>query len=128
MIKGVNMEISTVNNIIAGTIGLITGAIGSLVAPWINWGIEKRRKRNERRIELIGTWRKIISNNKFDRRQLLNDPTYGALCGLLQQEVRKEIERPNNIEIIDVHSPTESYDRDLLLREIARIENHWKLI
>lgn len=128
MLKGVNMEVSTVNALIAGIIGLIMGAIGSLGAPWINWGIEKRRKRNERRIELIGIWRKLISIYSFDRRQLLNDPAYGPLRELLREEVRTEIERPNTHITILVNSPTESLDRDLLLREIARIEKLWKLI
>jgi hypothetical protein len=26
-------------------IGLITGTIGSLIAPWVSWGIEKRKLR-----------------------------------------------------------------------------------
>lgn len=46
--------------------------------------------------ELIGIWMNIISNNKFYRRQLLNEPSYGALCELLKEVVRKEIERPIN--------------------------------
>jgi hypothetical protein len=122
------MEVSTINAIIAGIIGLIAGAIGSLIAPWINWGVEKRRKRNERRIELIETWRKIISIDNFDRVYLLNNPAYGPLRDLLKDEVRKEIERPNTHITIILDSPTESHDRDLLLREIARIEKLWKLI
>ena len=47
------MEPSTTNAIIAGLVGLITGAIGSLIAPWVQWGVEKRRKKLERRTALI---------------------------------------------------------------------------
>jgi hypothetical protein len=41
--------------VIGGLSGLITGAIGSLVAPWVNWGIEKRRKKMDRHRELIAS-------------------------------------------------------------------------
>jgi hypothetical protein len=58
------MEASIVNAIIAGTVGLITGAIGSLIAPWVNWNIDKRRQKNKRRIELIKVERNNI-NGQF---------------------------------------------------------------
>ena len=51
------MDISIINAIIAGVVGLVTGAIGSLIAPWIQWGIEKKRQKQNRRIELISEWR-----------------------------------------------------------------------
>jgi hypothetical protein len=39
--------------VIGGIAGLITGTIGSLIAPWVHWGIEKRRSQAERRRALI---------------------------------------------------------------------------
>lgn len=43
--------------VISGGTGLVTGAIASLIAPWANWGIEKRRLTRERRIVRIAEWR-----------------------------------------------------------------------
>ena len=43
--------------LISGGVGLTTGIIGSLVAPWANWGVEKRRRIQERRVERIKQWR-----------------------------------------------------------------------
>lgn len=117
-----------INAAVAGVVGLIAGAIGSLVAPWVQWGIEQKRLRNSRRIELISQWREIISNRAFNRGNLLNNPLYGPLRELLEEKVRQEIERPSNQITIVLDSPTNSHDRDLLLREIARIEKAWKLI
>jgi hypothetical protein len=54
-----HMDASTVNAIIAGIVGLVAGAVGSLIAPWVQWGVEKRRKRCERRTALIQRWRDI---------------------------------------------------------------------
>lgn len=122
------MEPSTTNAIIAGLVGLITGAIGSLIAPWVQWGVEKRRKKLERRTALIQRWREILSNDAFERAILLNDPAYGPLRDLLTEAVRKEIERPLTHITVVLNSPTNSNDRDLVLREIARIERSWGLI
>lgn len=46
----------------AGIIGFITGGIASIVAPWVNWGIEKRRQRLEYRRELVRDWRRMVVN------------------------------------------------------------------
>lgn len=122
------MEPSTINIIIAGTVGLITGAVGSLIGPWVKWGVEKRRKRFERRSKLIHQWHDILSDEEFERRILLNDPSYGPLRDLLSEKVRKEIERGASDIIVNIDSPTNNYDRDQVLREIARIEKLWGLI
>jgi hypothetical protein len=41
-----------------GAAGPVTGVIGSLVAPWVNWGVKKRRARLQRRQHLVTEWRK----------------------------------------------------------------------
>ena len=122
------MESTTINAIIAGVVGLTTGAIGSLIAPWVQWGVEKRRKKNDRRIDLIQRVREILSQENFSRSILLNDPIYGALRCLLNEKARKEIERSANHFVVAVNSPTSNSDRDLILREIAEIEKSWGLL
>jgi hypothetical protein len=47
--------------IILALIGLISGVIGSMFAPWANWGIEKRRKKLEHRKELVAKWREMVA-------------------------------------------------------------------
>lgn len=48
--------------IIAGVVGLITGAIGSLVAPWANWLVEKKKQKLAYRRQLISDARTAISS------------------------------------------------------------------
>lgn len=43
--------------VIGGVAGLVTGTAGSLTAPWAQWGVEQRRLRRQRRVELIAEWR-----------------------------------------------------------------------
>jgi hypothetical protein len=47
--------------LIAAVSGLAAGATGSVVAPWVNWGIDKRRSRMQRRRELVDSWREGLS-------------------------------------------------------------------
>jgi len=46
--------------LIGALAGLISGAIASLIAPWINWGITKKKIRLEERIKLLKEIREII--------------------------------------------------------------------
>lgn len=51
------MDSQVVAAIVGGVAGFTTGAVSSLVAPWSNWGVEKRRIRHTRRIDLVEEWR-----------------------------------------------------------------------
>ena len=122
------MEASTINVIIAGIIGLFTGAIGSLVAPWANWGIEKKRIKHERRIKLIQTWRGIISEENFDRYKFIEDPIYGPLRELLSEKVRENMGRPENEIHVTMGHLSQNQDKIALQKEITRIEKEWGII
>jgi hypothetical protein len=43
--------------VIGGVAGLVTGTAGSLTAPWAQWGVEQRRLRRQRSVDLIAEWR-----------------------------------------------------------------------
>lgn len=43
--------------IVGGVAGFATGAVSSIIAPWSNWGVEKRRIRHNRRIDMVEEWR-----------------------------------------------------------------------
>ena len=47
--------------LIGGGAGLATGVVGSLFAPWANWGVEKRRQRQANRVERIKEWRNGVT-------------------------------------------------------------------
>jgi hypothetical protein len=47
--------------LIGGGAGLVTGTIGSLFAPWSQWGVEKQRLRREGRLGKLIEWRSGIA-------------------------------------------------------------------
>ncbi|MBS0431336.1 MAG: hypothetical protein JSS21_02865 [Proteobacteria bacterium] len=123
------MSPEIVTAIIAGAVGLITGALGSLVAPWVNWGVEKLRKKRESRASLISTWHAVIADPNFDRGLMLEHPTYGTLKPLLSERAIKQLHRPQNNIIITQGMDNISYaDLSLLQGEIARVEREWGLV
>jgi hypothetical protein len=101
--------------------GLISGALASLVAPWIQWGVEKRRlQRNERR-ELLERARGIVTSVN-DPQSFRNTPEYARLRPHLLDEVRNKIEgRP----IVPGTGEGRGTVRNLLLDDFARIERKW---
>jgi hypothetical protein len=54
--------------IIPAGVGLITGAVGSLVAPWANWKIEETKQRHQTRRELIEKLRKYLEEPDWSSR------------------------------------------------------------
>ncbi len=50
------------NYVISGIFGLIGGAIGSLVAPWLNWKIEVKKEQLKSKKELILNLRTYLQN------------------------------------------------------------------
>lgn len=57
------------NTITIAIIALISGALGSLIAPWVKWGIEKKKiKLQEKRDTLLQIRELVIEEyTKFDR-------------------------------------------------------------
>lgn len=119
--------------IIPAIVGLVTGAIGSLIAPWVNWGIEKRKIRIKNREKLLEDSRNYINTNEFNTKEFLRTTYYSQL----RPEFTKEF--VNDVEKILSHNATVSLHlggRDSginnykahLLDEISVIEKKWNLI
>lgn len=114
--------------IIPAIAGLISGTIASLIAPWVKWGIEKRKLKREYQIKMINEWKDIILRADFDRRNLLSNPSYGVLSSLLRKEVKEELERPSNHITVMMDSPVSDHDKIMLIQEVGRIEREWDLV
>jgi hypothetical protein len=50
-----NMDVPT--TLVSAGLGVVGGAISALVAPWAKWGVERRRRIEDRRVGLIEGWR-----------------------------------------------------------------------
>jgi hypothetical protein len=111
--------------IIGGAAGLASGAVASLIAPWVNWGIEKRRLKRKRRYDLLDSWRAgIASWDGRDHTEAVGTSRYETLRPHLKNDVRGQVERQRTV-IIAPESGRKL--KDLFTGEVDRIEHEWGL-
>jgi hypothetical protein len=110
--------------IIAGAFGLLGGVVGSLIAPWVQWGIEKRRFKLNRRLEYIRAWRHFIGSNEFDQATFRETKTFKTMCPYLPENLVEAIEDQSIHVSITGGDPI----KGRLLDEVTRIEREWGLV
>jgi hypothetical protein len=89
--------------------GLIAGAIGSLIAPWIHWGIEKKKIRHTARREFISAARRALEADT-GKHEFRESTIYSQLRPFLSERTRKEIESDTVIGFMKkLFSPTYRY-------------------
>lgn len=123
------MEI-ILTRILPAILGFVAGAIGSLVAPWVNWGIEQRREKRKRRLELVDSWRQYIENN-FEWSSFRNTAVFSHMKPYLSETMVKELDPVTECEKPTIHGRSVIGEDTLtkkLLDEIAAIEKKWNLI
>ena len=116
--------------IVNGLNGLIGGAIGSLIAPWIHWGIEKRKIRHQKRIDLFKEVREYVQRPDYDRINFRETVIYSQIKVFLDSKIVKKIENPSNEIIIEIGkmrgSGIQNYKNEIL-DNLTKIENRWKI-
>lgn len=121
--------------LISSIAGVITGAIGSMAAPWANWGIEKKRTLQTRRVALIEETRKLL-NDPPSRQEFRRSELYSRLKPHLDQKTIKAVEgdrdgRGNEVIVVCIGGGRgggiNPYAH-LVLDEVAVLEKKWQLI
>jgi hypothetical protein len=110
--------------VISAAVGLVSGAIGSLVAPWINWRIEKVRLKTEYQRKRIEEWRAAIEQaNSFE------DIRYTSAFAEIRQHMNKaDLDRLFTVWISTGDINTEKLKLSKLLEVVNEVEKKWKLI
>jgi hypothetical protein len=106
------------DTIFVAIIGLITGAVGSLLAPWANWGIEKRRLRVNRQRDIIDNERRNLTN--YSKEQIRNSAEYAAIRSHLSSDLVSRIEAHTAGGERSIHAS--------IMRELSELEGEWKLV
>ena len=122
-------DVLTSGPVIAGVVGLISGAIGSLIAPWVQWGVEKKRLRRASRQDQIAAWRTAVDRDDFAYQPFAQGNAYATLRPHLPKDLRQTIDQWKNPGIV-TSLPVMGRDpiQVRLLEEIARVERKWGLI
>jgi len=113
--------------LISAIAGLISGTIASLIAPWVNWQIEKVRTRNQYRKEKIKKWRMEIERSSSFA-EFLQTSTYTELKHRFSKE---ELKRFSSSHISIDRNPDVNTKKRYAARfheEVNKKEKEWKLI
>jgi hypothetical protein len=111
--------------IITSIIGLLTGAIGSMFAPWIHWKLEIRKQERNAKINLIHDLRIYLENNEPNNEQFLNSPNYIKIRPFLSSTFINELE---DMSSYTIHKNTiRSFYKENFLTELETIEENWKI-
>lgn len=107
-------------------VALVSGVIGSIVAPWVNWGIEKKRLTREDRKMAIQRWRAYIRTLYVPdaARDFRGSDVYHALLPHISQKSGAVIEAW-------IAEPTDQSREAVqasLNSDIAALERTWDLI
>lgn len=115
---------------IVALIGLVAGAIGSLVAPWAKWGVEKAKMQFNSRRELLENLRTEVASSEFDINEFKRSLWYSKLYPHLSAPAKKIFEPPT-FDLDDLDDIGEYEERDpkvILLKELGELEKRWKLM
>ncbi|EKO3534945.1 hypothetical protein K1L80_001514 [Vibrio fluvialis] len=122
-------HILTLDSIIAAFLGLISGVIGSLIAPWVHWGIEKRQTRRAARYKLTHEARIYVMSKQFGIVQYTKKDYYYTLRQEFSKNAVAQFDKllEQTTEGQNVATNRESA-RQIVLKEICRTEKKWFLI
>lgn len=111
--------------VITSIIALVSGAIGSLLAPWIHWKLEIRKQERKAKIDLINDLRTYLENNEPKNEQFLNSTNYIKIRPFLSPTFLIELE-DMSFQTIHVNS-IRSFYKEKFLTELGIIEKNWKI-
>lgn len=120
--------------LIPAAAGLLSGAIGSLIAPWVQWGVEARRDRMKARRDLLSQARKLLAEPPsvaefrrlplyFQLKQFLKPATIANVAGRFDEHGNEVLQ----IVVGGPHGGLHPYAHEVL-HDLASIEKEWGLV
>ena len=121
------MDFELTKLIIPAVTGLIAGAIGSLVAPWINWRIEKKRKSIEYKQALIKDVRYLVDTAE-SLEKILSSSLWGFIHAHLTKDERHSVSSGRIVHASDWSGMDElSMRKQKIGVMLYRLEKEWNL-
>lgn len=113
--------------VIPALCGLLTGVIGSLVAPWVHWRIELKRERLQHRRGLVAQCRAKVGGVGFQPKEFWGTPEYAMIEPYLTENERRYFTKLNVLLCGPNPGDGVTQYRRLLLKAIEKMEEDWGL-
>jgi len=111
--------------VLPALLGFIAGIAGSLIAPWINWGIEKKKQRQESRKKLIHKTREVLASPEWDQINFSSTVAYSEIRPHLSSSTISSIEGG---EITIQMGRGGNVIKSAVLDDLAKKEKEWEII
>jgi len=115
------------NILVSAVVGLIAGAVGSLIAPWVAWAVEKRRSLLRARRETLRRWRDFVEHFNFTEQQFGDTAVYSEIRPYLSTDIREHLESGFVIKV-PARGRGENAKKHDILDAIAELEQRWELL
>lgn len=118
------------NLLITLVAAIIAGVFASLIKPFVDWGIEKKRTRLESRKALITNARNLISCDSFDILIFKESIIYSLLCEHFSDKLNSIINMDESDYIYiseNVDIDIDSTHKSMILKEINILAKKWNL-
>jgi uncharacterized membrane-anchored protein YhcB (DUF1043 family) len=115
---------------VAAVTGLGSGAVASLLTPWSQWGVDKRRQQRAARTKLVDDWRAMVARHLHNGgAQIIDDADYLKLRRHLSPERLKRLELSGrHFTFREGAEGISAHDRlSAVTEEIDRLEREWGL-
>jgi hypothetical protein len=122
------MDLTLKIALIAGASAIVGGLITGVIAPYIAWGIEKRRTKLNDRRERIREWRKQIQIKEFNRESFRQTTGYSTLRPYLSKKALAQMESETILIQNGGRVGGVNNLKPIIQDEISRIEKKWKLL
>ena len=119
---------SFMGTVIVALIGLVGGAIGSLIAPWVNWGIEKKRLLHSQRVDRVRKWRNAIDNFNFKQEKFAYSSVYSSMKPHMDKEIIEKFEANNTFFVAPNGVSTDQLLKRWASDQVTKIEKSWGLV
>jgi len=112
------------DRVITIVVGLLSGAVGALISPFVNWKIEQIRMKQEYRRRKVAEWRQVL-----EATATFSEVTHLSVWHELKDRI-PEPERKNlfGIWAIQGGGDPEKVKIGVVLQLVARIEKEWNLV
>ena len=82
--------------IVPALVGLLSGVLGTFIAPWVNWGIEKRRQQLLHRKTILEGCRERIASQWVSHLDFMASPDWPYVEPYLDPKVLDCFRKPNH--------------------------------
>ena len=103
------------------------GALTSLLTPWAQWSVDKRRDQRQRRVKIIEDARALVGDQGLDRTAILTDPRYLAIRPYLSAEAETTLRQQAEIAVRDPYGTTGNPWLAVIRKESDRLADEWEL-